>query len=159
MRSKLGSDLPRELTVGEVARRSGVAVSAVHYYESEGLIRSWRSDGNQRRFPRGVLRRISVIKVGQRAGIPLREIAEALASLPDGRPPTAADWAKMSGRWRADLDSRIKKLTALRDQLGDCIGCGCLSLANCPLRNPSDQLSQQGSGPRLLLGADEELSR
>ncbi|HEY4081178.1 MAG TPA: redox-sensitive transcriptional activator SoxR [Burkholderiaceae bacterium] len=140
----------RELSVGEVASRSGIAVSAVHFYEAEGLIRSWRNAGNQRRYPRGVLRRIAVIKVAQRAGVPLREIAEALADLPDGRPPSATDWARMSKRWRDELQTRIDRLTSLRDQLGDCIGCGCLSLTVCPLRNPDDQLGKSGPGARLL---------
>ncbi len=141
---------PAELTVGEVARRAGVAVSALHFYEAEGLIRSRRTKGNQRRYPRGVLRRIAVIKVAQRAGVPLREIAAALDVLPGDRPPTAADWARMSQRWKEDLDGRIAQLTALRDQLQDCIGCGCLSMRDCPLRNPADRLAKRGAGPRLI---------
>lgn len=143
---------PAELTVGEVARRAGVAVSALHFYEAEGLIRSRRTRGNQRRYPRGVLRRIAVIKVAQRAGVPLREIAAALDVLPGDRPPSAADWARMSRRWSEDLDARIAQLTALRDQLQDCIGCGCLSMRDCPLRNPADRLAGQGAGPRLIGG-------
>lgn len=141
---------PAELGVGEVARRSGVSVSALHFYEAEGLIRSWRSAGNQRRYPRGVLRRIAIIKVAQKTGVPLREIALALRALPQDRPPTASDWSRMSSGWKADLDTRIERLTALRDQLSDCIGCGCLSMALCPLRNPADRLGKQGPGPRLL---------
>ncbi len=141
---------PRELTVGEVASRSGIAVSAVHFYEAQGLIHSWRSAGNQRRYPRGVLRRIAVIKVAQKAGVPLREIAQALADLPGGRPPTATDWARMSKRWQEELQTRIDRLSSLRDLLGDCIGCGCLSLEVCPLRNPDDQLGKKGPGARLL---------
>jgi len=141
---------PLELTVGEVARRSGVPVSALHFYEAEGLIRSWRSAGNQRRYPRGVLRRVAVIKVAQRAGVSLREIGEALARLPQDRPPTPQDWAEMSAAWRDALDERIRRLSAIRDQLSDCIGCGCLSLSTCPLRNPGDRLGQEGSGPRLI---------
>lgn len=140
----------RELSVGEVAARSGVAVSALHFYEAKGLIASRRNLRNQRRYPREVLRRVAVIKVAQRAGIPLASIREALMALPRGRTPTAADWRGMSARWRAKLDDRIAKLTRLRDQLGDCIGCGCLSLKACPLRNPQDELSEQGPGPRLL---------
>jgi MerR family redox-sensitive transcriptional activator SoxR len=139
-----------ELTVGEVAERSGVAVSTLHFYESKGLIRSWRSAGNQRRYPRGVLRRVAVIKVAQRTGIPLAMIQEALNALPEGRAPTAQDWRKLSANWKAELDARIERLTRLRDQLDDCIGCGCLSLKICPLRNPRDQLSSEGPGPRLL---------
>lgn len=138
------------LTVGEIAARSGVAVSALHFYEAQGLIRSIRSAGNQRRFPRGVLRRIAVIKVAQRTGIPLAAIKAALDALPANRPLSATDWKNLSRRWRADLDARIQTLTALRDQLGDCIGCGCLSMQACPLRNPADQLAGQGPGPRLL---------
>lgn len=139
-----------ELTVGEVARRSGVAVSAVRFYESRGLIRSFRTEGNQRRFTRDVLRRVAVIKVAQRAGISLTSIGEALRALPEGRTPTAADWARMSAAWRTDLDDRIDRLTRLRDQLDHCIGCGCLSLDDCPLRNPCDALCVEGPGPRLL---------
>lgn len=140
----------RELSVGEIAARSGVAVSALHFYEEKGLIRSRRSGGNQRRYPRETLRRVAVIKVAQRAGVPLSAIREALAALPDGRTPTAADWRTLSTKWRADLDARIARLTRLRDNLTDCIGCGCLSVASCPLRNPKDELAKEGPGPRLL---------
>jgi MerR family redox-sensitive transcriptional activator SoxR len=141
------------LSVGEVAKRSGVAVSTLHFYEAKGLIRSLRSDGNQRRYPRGVLRRVAVIKVAQRTGMPLAEIRQALATLPDDRAPSADDWKILSTTWRDKLDARIRRLTQLRDQLGDCIGCGCLSLTACPLRNPGDVLGADGAGPRLL--ADE----
>jgi len=140
----------KALTVGEVARRSGVAVSALHFYESRGLIKSSRTRGNQRRYPREVLRRVAVIKVAQRVGIPLNAIHDALMTLPEGRTPTVADWARMSSLWRADLDDRIDRLTRLRDQLTGCIGCGCLSIQACPLRNPHDVLAEQGPGPRLL---------
>ena len=140
----------RDLSVGEVAGRSGVAVSAIHFYEAEGLIAGWRTGANHRRYGRDVLRRIAVIKVAQRAGIPLREIGEALATLPDGRNPTAEDWRRLSAGWKASLDDRIDRLTRLRDQLASCIGCGCLSIGDCPLRNPHDRLGEQGSGPRLL---------
>ena len=139
-----------ELTVGEVAARSGVAVSALHFYEAEGLITSRRSAGNQRRFPRDVLRRVAIIKVAQRTGISLADIRAAFAALPSGRTPTADDWKKMSARWRKDLDDRIARLTRLRDQLSDCIGCGCLSLESCPLRNRGDRLGADGPGARLL---------
>jgi MerR family redox-sensitive transcriptional activator SoxR len=139
-----------ELSVGQVAERSGAAVSALHFYESKGLIKSWRNQGNQRRYAREVLRRVAVIKVAQRAGIPLASIRKALTALPGGRTPTAEDWKKLSSRWKADLDDRISRLTRLRDQLDGCIGCGCLSLGICPLRNPWDELSAQGPGPRLL---------
>ncbi|TWA73741.1 MerR family redox-sensitive transcriptional activator SoxR [Azospirillum brasilense] len=144
------ADIDKDLSVGEVAERSGVAVSTIHFYESKGLITSWRSSGNQRRFPRDVLRRIAVIKVAQRLGVPLATIAEALKTLPDGRTPTAEDWKRLSAAWKADLDERIAVLTKLRDGLEGCIGCGCLSLGECPLRNPWDELSEDGPGPRLL---------
>jgi MerR family transcriptional regulator, redox-sensitive transcriptional activator SoxR len=140
----------RALTVGEVASRSGVPVSTLHFYETEGLITSWRNHGNQRRYTREVLRRVAVIKVAQRTGIPLAEIREALAALPEKRTPTEADWKKLSVRWRVQLDDRIARLTRLRDQLDGCIGCGCLSLQSCPLRNPWDRLGADGPGPRLL---------
>jgi len=138
------------LTVGEVAARSGVAVSTIHFYEAKGLIRSLRNAGNQRRFARSELRRIAIIRVAQRAGISLGEIRDAFAGLPTDRTVSAKDWSRLSKRWKADLESRIRRLTALRDQLGDCIGCGCLSLNSCPLRNPADVLSEEGPGPRLL---------
>ncbi|UKJ77987.1 redox-sensitive transcriptional activator SoxR [Azospirillum brasilense] len=144
------ADMDKDLSVGEVAERSGVAVSTIHFYESKGLIASWRSSGNQRRFPRDVLRRIAVIKVAQRLGVPLATIAQALKTLPDGRTPTAEDWKRLSAAWKADLDERIAVLTRLRDGLEECIGCGCLSLGECPLRNPWDELSEDGPGPRLL---------
>lgn len=143
-------DRDRELSVGEVARRSGVPVSTLHFYESKGLIRSQRTLGNQRRYPREVLRRVAVIKVAQRVGIPLASIREALAALPRGRAPTVDDWAALSRRWKADLDARIEALTKLRDQLNGCIGCGCLSIKACRLRNPYDALAEEGPGPRLL---------
>jgi len=138
------------LTVGEVARRSGVPISTLHFYERQGLIRSWRSGGNQRRFVRGVLRRIALIRVAQRAGIALGEIKSALGSLSDEGKPTQDDWRRLSMGWRAELDERIKRLTQLRDRFDECIGCGCLSLGVCPLRNPEDRLSREGSGARLL---------
>jgi len=143
-------DLEKALTVGELAKRSGVAVSALHFYEAKGLIRSLRSPGNQRRYPRETLRRVSVIKVAQRVGVPLADIREALKALPQNRAPSAAEWRRLSSKWKAELDERITKLTRLRDQLDQCIGCGCLSIANCWLRNPWDKLAAQGPGPRLL---------
>jgi MerR family transcriptional regulator, redox-sensitive transcriptional activator SoxR len=142
--------LPSDLAVGELATRSGVSVSAIHFYESKGLIKSWRTPGNQRRYPRLVLRRVAVIKVAQRVGISLSAIRAALDSLPKGRTPTEKDWAALSARWRADLDDRILRLTKLRNELTNCIGCGCLSLDSCPLYNPGDRLSSEGPGPRLL---------
>jgi MerR family redox-sensitive transcriptional activator SoxR len=140
----------KELSVGEVAARSGVAVSAVHFYEAKGLIRSRRNQGNQRRYPREVLRQVAVIKVAQRIGIPLAMIRDALATLPRGRTPTAADWRKLSAQWKRGLEERIEKMMQLRDSLTGCIGCGCLSLKVCPLRNPKDRLGEEGPGPRLL---------
>lgn len=136
----------QELSVGEVARRSGVAVSALHFYERKGLIHSLRNAGNQRRYGRDVLRRLAVIRVAQRVGMPLEAVATAFSTLPDGRTPTKADWARMSARWKAELDERIALLQGLRGQLTDCIGCGCLSLKRCWLANPGDVLGEQGDG-------------
>lgn len=147
------------LSVGQVAARSGVAVSTLHFYEAEGLIRSWRNQGNQRRYGREVLRRIAVIRVAQRAGISLAAIRDALKTLPEERTPTAEDWRKLSQAWRADLDRRIIRLVGLRDQLDGCIGCGCLSLGVCPLRNPWDELGRQGPGPQLLDPEGEEAGK
>lgn len=138
------------LTVGQMAQRSGVAVSTLHFYETKGLIKSWRNPGNQRRYTRDVLRRVAVIKVAQRTGIPLEEIKTALDTLPAGRTPTAADWRRLSAQWKSTLNERIKHLTQLRDQLTGCIGCGCLSLKCCPLRNPDDVLGKKGAGPQAL---------
>lgn len=140
----------KALTVGEVAKRSGVAISTLHYYESEGLIQSWRNDGNQRRYAREVLRRVAVIRVAQRAGVALAAIREALRTLPDGRTPTTEDWTRLSMAWRGDLNDRIARLIRLRDQLNGCIGCGCLSLGVCPLYNPADKLGKLGPGPQIL---------
>ena len=151
MTEKTAKDgMSRELSVGEVAERSGVAVSTLHFYETKGLIRSQRNRGNQRRYPRSILRRVAVIKVAQRTGIPLSEIADALSVLPHDRPLTVKDWEKLSQTWRGHLDDRIARLTKLRNQLDGCIGCGCLSMQECPLRNPWDTLSAEGPGPRLL---------
>ncbi len=139
-----------QLSVGELAERAGVAVSALHYYESRGLIRSQRSAGNQRRYPRAELRRVAFIRAAQQLGIGLAEIGEALAALPDQRTPTKADWARLSAHWRERLDARIAALQALRDRLDGCIGCGCLSLRACALYNPGDACAQQGSGARRM---------
>jgi MerR family redox-sensitive transcriptional activator SoxR len=140
----------RDLAVGEVAARSGIRVSAVHFYEAKGLIHAARSSGNQRRFAREVLRRIAVIKVAQQAGIPLARIKQALAELPAHRAPGRQDWERLSAAWRQDLEERIGRLTRLRDQMTLCIGCGCLSTEHCPLRNPGDTLGEEGPGPRLM---------
>jgi MerR family redox-sensitive transcriptional activator SoxR len=140
----------KELTVGQVAARSGVAVTALHFYESKGLIKSNRNQGNQRRYPREVLRRVALIKVAQGLGIPLAEIGSALKTLPDDRAPTANDWKILSAQWSRELDQRINHLMALRDRLNGCIGCGCLSMEGCPLRNQGDVLGKRGPGAHLL---------
>lgn len=138
------------LSVGDMARRSGVAVSTLHFYEAKGLIESTRSAGNQRRYPRDALRRVAFIRVAQRVGISLAEIAAVLAKLPANKTPDREDWAQLSLSWRADLDQRIAQLKKLRDALDDCIGCGCLSIDRCRLRNPLDALAMQGPGARRL---------
>jgi len=137
------------LSVGQLAARSGVAITALHFYETKGLIHSIRNAGNQRRYPRAMLRRVAVIKMAQRLGIALADIAKALDSLPNDHTPTAEDWSRLSARWREDLNRRIEELTLLRDQLDGCIGCGCLSLKECPLRNHQDRLAEEGPGPHL----------
>lgn len=143
----------RELTVGQVAARAGVAVSALHFYEARGLIAARRTTGNQRRYGRDVLRRIAFIRASQRVGIPLATIRDALSALPEERTPTAADWARLSAQWRTELDERIARLVQLRDDFTDCIGCGCLSLDRCRFANPGDAYGAQGPGPgRLRLG-------
>jgi MerR family transcriptional regulator, redox-sensitive transcriptional activator SoxR len=142
--------IPAELSVGQVARRSGVAVSALHFYESAGLISSRRTAGNQRRYRRDVLRRVAFIRASQGVGIPLSRIREALDRLPSGRTPTRRDWEVLSASWRADLDDQITRLQHLRDRLTGCIGCGCLSLEICQLMNPRDILGRQGVGARNL---------
>lgn len=136
------------LSVGQLAKRSGLAVSALHFYEKKGLIRSMRNAGNQRRYARDALRRLAVIRVAQRVGVPLASVRLAFASLPDERTPTRAEWARMSAVWRNELDVRIRDLQQLRDQLVDCIGCGCLSLRRCRLSNPGDALGALGDGPQ-----------
>jgi MerR family redox-sensitive transcriptional activator SoxR len=139
-----------ELTPGEMSHRSGVAVSALHFYEREGLIVSRRTSGNQRRYPRETLRRVAFIRMSQRLGIPLARIREALGTLPIDRVPTSKDWARLSAGWRTDLDERIVHLQRLRDNLTGCIGCGCLSLKTCVLTNPGDVLAQRGPGAANL---------
>jgi MerR family redox-sensitive transcriptional activator SoxR len=155
----MSKEISSELSVGELAARSGVAVSTIHFYEHKGLIKGWRTQGNQRRYARDVLRQVAVIRVAQRLGIPLASIKEAMSELPRGRAATAKDWSKLSQRWRAQLDERILKLTSLRDRLTGCIGCGCLSLESCPLRNPQDALGDEGAGPRLLDPVDTLVAR
>jgi MerR family redox-sensitive transcriptional activator SoxR len=138
------------LTIGEVAARSGVAASALRFYEDQGLITAARTAGNARRYPRSVLRRLAVIRAARNVGLSLPEIGAALAGLPDGRTPTAADWARLSHGWRDRLDEQIAALTRLRDGLTDCIGCGCLSLSRCALANPGDVVAADGPGARRL---------
>ncbi|MGI9666644.1 MAG: redox-sensitive transcriptional activator SoxR [Acidimicrobiia bacterium] len=140
------------LTIGEVATRAGVATSALRYYESRGLIESMRTEGNQRRYPRAVLRTVSVIRAAQEVGLTLTEISDALDNLPDGRTPTKADWSRLAKGWRRNIDLRIAELEALRDELGDCIGCGCLSLKSCALFNPADRAAASGTGARYITG-------
>jgi MerR family redox-sensitive transcriptional activator SoxR len=127
-----------------------VAVSALHFYEKQGLIGSRRTSGNQRRYRRDVLRRVALIRVAQRVGISLAEIRDALAELPENRTPDRADWERLSRRWHDELDLRIRNLTRLRDQFTDCIGCGCLSIDRCRLANPGDVLAAEGPGPHRL---------
>jgi MerR family redox-sensitive transcriptional activator SoxR len=133
-----------------VAKRCGVKVSTLHFYEEKGLIRSSRNAGNQRRYKADVLRRVSVIKAAQRMGVSLASIREAFAALPNQRTPTQKDWQKLASRWRGELNAQIRYLEALRDSLTGCIGCGCLSMKNCPIYNSHDQLGAEGSGPVIL---------
>jgi MerR family redox-sensitive transcriptional activator SoxR len=140
------------LSIGEVAERTGIAVSALRFYEAEGMLHSERSAGGQRRFARDALRRVAFIRVAQRVGLTLEEIRDALATLPDARTPTAADWARLSRAWKSRLDERIRLLQSVRDDLSSCIGCGCLSLHACRLYNPEDRARALGQGPRYLLG-------
>jgi MerR family redox-sensitive transcriptional activator SoxR len=138
------------LTVGQLAERSGLPVSTLHFYERKGLIASARNAANHRVYRRDALRRVTIIKVAQSAGVPLATIAEALANLPRQAVPDAQDWGRMSEAWRDELSQRIEALTALRDKMDDCIGCGCLSMKRCPLVNGDDHLGAQGAGPQLL---------
>jgi MerR family transcriptional regulator, redox-sensitive transcriptional activator SoxR len=139
-----------ELTIGELARRSGVAQSALRFSEDRGLIRARRTDGNQRRYERAMLRRIAFVQAGKAAGIPLRRIHAALQTLPESRIPTRRDWERLSKRWREDLDARIATLEALRGRLDTCIGCGCLSIDKCELLNPDDEAAALGAGAHYL---------
>ena len=152
------SPVPRELrasdliTIGQLSQRSGVATSALRYYESIGLITAQRTSSNQRRFRRATLRTVALIRVAQGLGLGLEEVRGALASLPHGGPPTAADWERLSAAWRDGLDERIRQLSMLRDELTSCIGCGCLSLDRCALYNRADKAATRGPGPRYLMG-------
>ena len=142
--------MERVLTVGQLAKRSGVKVSTCHFYEQKGLIKSRRNSGNQRRYHPDTLRRISVIKAAQKLGISLQSIKAAFATLPNERTPTSHDWKRLSQTWQHEIDERIYALQRLRDNLDNCIGCGCLSLHSCPLYNPDDHLASRGSGPVIL---------
>ncbi len=139
------------LDIGTLARRAGIAASALRYYEAEGLVQSRRTAGGRRHYPRAVLRRIGFIRAAQALGLSLAEIRSALGTLPDGRTPTPADWARLSREWQPMLDARIAALMRLRDTLSGCIGCGCLSLEKCALYNPGDAAARLGDGPRYLL--------
>jgi MerR family redox-sensitive transcriptional activator SoxR len=141
-----------ELTIGELSERSGIATSAIRYYEERGLVGSRRTTGNQRRYERPMLRRLAFIRTAQRVGLSLEEIEEALATLPSNRTPTKADWSRLSRGWRPRLDARIAQLERLRDTLDSCIGCGCLSLRRCSLSNPADLAAVRGPGPVFLDG-------
>jgi MerR family transcriptional regulator, redox-sensitive transcriptional activator SoxR len=149
------SSLPEQLTIGQVAERSGVPHTALRFYEESGLITSTRTAGNQRRYPRAVLRRLAFIRTAQRVGLSLDQIRDALATLPDGRPPTKSDWARLSRSWRVELDTRIDALQRLRDRLTSCIGCGCLSLRSCALHNPDDVAAGLGTGALKLRARSE----
>jgi MerR family transcriptional regulator, redox-sensitive transcriptional activator SoxR len=143
-----------ELSIGAVSERTGVAHSALRFYEAEGLIHATRSAGGQRRYPRDVLRRVSFIRVAQQVGLSLDEIRTALSSLPDKRTPNKHDWERLSTSWRPRLDAQIAMLERLRDRLTGCIGCGCLSLQACRLLNAGDAAAERGPGPRYILDAD-----
>lgn len=147
-------DTTRRLTVGEVAQRSGLPVSTIHFYEAKGLIESERTSGNQRRYSPAILRYLAIVKVAQRAGLSLDEVLGALGQYRPGVQLTAAQWRRVASKWRQDIDGPIQTLTRLRDELGGCIGCGCLSSKDCPLRNPGDILGEQGPGARILVRAE-----
>lgn len=149
------STLPSQLTIGQVSERSGVSHTTLRFYEDAGLIRAERTSGNQRRYPRAVLRQLAFIKTAQRVGLSLEQIREALATLPDGRTPTKSDWARLSQTWRSELDARIDALQRLRDRLTSCIGCGCLSLKTCALHNQDDEMAAFGPGAARLRAAAE----
>ncbi|AAZ54446.1 redox-sensitive transcriptional activator SoxR [Thermobifida fusca] len=149
------AQLPVQLTIGQLAERSGMSHSALRFYEAKGLIRAERTAGNQRRYHRSTLRRLAFIAAAQRVGLTLARIQEALATLPEERAPTAEDWARLSRMWRDELETRIDALQRLRDRLTSCIGCGCLSLRSCALRNNDDALAAWGPGAPLLRPARE----
>ena len=142
--------MTRELTIGELSTRSGVAQSALRFYEREGLISAWRTDGNQRRYASVTLRRVALVQAGRAAGIPLERIRAALDKLPAGKTPTKRDWERLSRSWARELDERIATLESVRDRLTTCIGCGCLSLRTCTLLNPGDEAGSLGGGAHYL---------
>lgn len=144
------------LSIGDVARRTGLAVSAIRYYEEMGLVRPDRNAGGQRRFARSDIRRLSFVMITQKLGFSIAEIRDQLTALPENRTPTKADWTRMSRGFRGEIDARIQELEALRDRLDGCIGCGCLSLSQCRLYNKSDIAAAKGSGPRYLMGDKPE---
>ena len=146
--------MPALLSIGELSARSGLAPSALRFYEAQGLLHAERTVGNQRRYKRAELRRVAFVRAAQQVGLSLDEIKDALGRLPDGRTPTKADWARLSAGWRRRLDERIHELERLRDGLTSCIGCGCLSLRRCTLSNPRDVAAVHGPGARWLLGDD-----
>ncbi|HEY3941047.1 MAG TPA: redox-sensitive transcriptional activator SoxR [Acidimicrobiales bacterium] len=143
-----------ELTIGALSERTGVAPSALRFYEDRGLVRAGRSDGGQRRYGRDTVRRVSFIRVAQEVGLSLEEVRAALDTLPQNRTPTRKDWQRLSASWRPRLEAQIAMLERLRDRLGSCIGCGCLSLGVCKLLNPDDRAARGGPGPRFVLDAD-----
>lgn len=145
-----------DMSVGEMARRAGVPVSTLHYYEAEGLIESWRTGANHRRFDRRELRRISIIRIAQTLGISLKRVGQVLGAVPRDRAVSRADWARAAELWRGEIDERIALLERLRGQLDHCMGCGCLSLDTCPLYNPGDALGENGPGARRWIGTEEE---
>ncbi|MGA7416653.1 MAG: redox-sensitive transcriptional activator SoxR [Acidimicrobiales bacterium] len=146
-----------QLSIGQVSERTGVAISALRFYEREGLLRADRTEGGQRRYRREVIRRVSFVRIAQQVGLSLEEIRGALEALPDDRTPTKADWARLSRAWRSRLDDHIASLTRLRDDLTSCIGCGCLSLKACSLYNPGDLAASLGTGPRYLMSNDRPI--
>ncbi len=147
--------MPVELTIGELSERSGVAASALRFYERHGLISSRRTDGNQRRYERATLRRVALVQAGKAAGVPLERIRQALDTLPDRRTPTKRDWERLSRSWARELDERIETLWAIRGRLTTCIGCGCLSLRTCGLLNPADEASARGPGAHYFRRRDD----
>ncbi len=150
------SRLSQGLTIGDLADRTGLAVSAIRFYETKGLVSPLRNAGGHRRYDRSDIRKLSFVMIAQELGFPLSRIATLLGTLPDGRPPTRSDWTRMSKEFRTEIDDRIAGLERLRDTLDGCIGCGCLSLDRCALHNPADQARKKGAGPRYLMGDTAE---